>query len=105
MCSERQWRRSTQVFETDRQHHIVRRGCEPKKVLRLADYAFAGVYDHETILKWLRTFVRRFFAQQYKRSCLPDAPKVGTLALSPRGDWRMPSDAVSALWLSELDDA
>ena len=86
-------------------YHIVRRGCEPKKVLRLADYAFTGVYDHETILKWLRTFVRRFFAQQYKRSCLPDGPKVGTLALSPRGDWRMPSDAVSALWLAQLDDA
>ena len=85
-------------------YHIVRRGCEPKKVLRLAEYAFDGVYDSETILKWLRIFVRRFFAQQYKRSCLPDAPKVGTLALSPRGDWRMPSDAVSALWLRQLDD-
>ena len=85
-------------------YHLVRRGCEPKKVLRLAEYAFDGVYDRETILKWLRTFVRRFFAQQYKRSCLPDAPKVGTLALSPRGDWRMPSDAVSALWLRQLDD-
>ena len=85
-------------------YHLVRRGCEPKKVLRLAEYAFDGVYDSETILKWLRIFVRRFFAQQYKRSCLPDAPKVGTLALSPRGDWRMPSDAVSALWLRQLDD-
>ncbi len=85
-------------------YHLVRRGCEPKKVLRLADYAFDGVYDHETILKWLRIFVRRFFAQQYKRSCLPDGPKVGTLALSPRGDWRMPSDAVTELWLRQLGE-
>lgn len=85
-------------------YHLIRRGCEPKKVLRLAEYAFDGIYDRETIVKWLRTFIRRFFAQQYKRSCLPDAPKVGTLALSPRGDWRMPSDAVSTLWLRQLDD-
>lgn len=85
-------------------YYLVRRGCEPKKVLRLADYAFDGVYNHETILKWLRTFVRRFFAQQYKRSCLPDGPKVGTLALSPRGDWRMPSDAVADLWLRQLGE-
>lgn len=85
-------------------YHLVRRGCEPEKVLRLADYAFDGIYDHETILKWLRIFVRRFFAQQYKRSCLPDGPKVGTLALSPRGDWRMPSDAVADLWLRQLGE-
>ena len=84
-------------------YHLVRRGCEPKKVQRLAEYAFDGVYDRETIHRWLVTFVRRFFAQQYKRSCLPDAPKVGTLALSPRGDWRMPSDAASALWLAQLE--
>ena len=86
-------------------YHLIRRGCEPEKVLRLADYAFEGVYDHETILKWLRIFIRRFFAQQYKRSCLPDGPKVGTLSLSPRGDWRMPSDAVAALWLRQLGEA
>ena len=85
-------------------YHLVRRGCEPQKVQRLAEYAFDGVYDSETIHRWLVTFVRRFFAQQYKRSCLPDGPKVGTLALSPRGDWRMPSDAVSALWLAQLGD-
>ena len=70
---------------------------------RLAEYAFAGVYDRETILHWLRTFARRFFAQQFKRSCMPDGPKVGTLALSPRGDWRMPSDAAAALWLEALE--
>ena len=72
-------------------------------VLRLAEYAFAGDYDRETLLHWLKNFYRRFFAQQFKRSCLPDGPKVGTVALSPRGDWRMPSDAAAALWLQELE--
>ena len=76
----------------------------PKKVFRLAEYAFAGSYDRETILKWLRTFYRRFFSQQFKRSCLPDGVKVGSVTLSPRGDWRMPSDASSALWLKELEE-
>lgn len=85
-------------------YHMIRRGCEPKKVLRLADYAFDGTYDHETILKWLRTFIRRFFAQQFKRNCLPDGPKVGTLSLSPRGDLKMPSDAVCDLWLKQLEN-
>lgn len=85
-------------------YHLIRRGCEPKKVLRLAEYAFDGAYDRETILKWLRLFIRRFFAQQYKRSCLPDGPKVGTLSLSPRGDLKMPSDAVCALWLEQLEN-
>ena len=84
-------------------YHAIRRGCPPKKVYRLARCAFSGAYDDATILKWLRTFYRRFFAQQFKRSCLPDGPKVGSVTLSPRGDWRMPSDAVSTLWLSELD--
>ncbi|MBP8640184.1 MAG: NAD(+) synthase [Oscillospiraceae bacterium] len=84
-------------------YHMIRRGCEPKKVLRLAEYAFDGTYDHETILKWLRVFVRRFFAQQFKRNCLPDGPKVGTLSLSPRGDLKMPSDAVCDLWLKQLN--
>lgn len=84
-------------------YHMIRRGCEPKKVLRLADYAFDGTYDHETILKWLRTFIRRFFSQQFKRNCLPDGPKVGTLSLSPRGDLKMPSDAVCDLWLKQLE--
>ena len=64
---------------------------------------FAGVYDDATVKKWLVTFVRRFFTQQFKRSCLPDGPKVGTVTLSPRGAWRMPSDACAALWLSEAE--
>lgn len=85
-------------------YHMIRRGCEPGKVLRLAYYAFGGVYEHETILKWLRTFIRRFFAQQFKRSCLPDGPKVGTLSLSPRGDLKMPSDSVCTVWLKQLDN-
>ena len=72
-------------------------------MFRLAEYAFRGSYDRETILKWLRTFYRRFFSQQFKRSCLPDGVKVGSVTLSPRGDWRMPSDASSALWLKELE--
>lgn len=81
----------------------IRWGFSPKKVFRLAQYAFAGSYDRETILKWLRTFYRRFFSQQFKRSCLPDGVKVGSVTLSPRGDWRMPSDACAALWLKELE--
>ena len=84
-------------------YYLVRWGCEPRKILRLAEYAFMGEYDRETILKWLKTFIRRFFAQQFKRSCLPDGPKVGTLSLSPRGDLRMPSDAVAKLWLEQLE--
>ncbi len=84
-------------------YYFVRWGMGPGKIYRLAKYAFAGVYDDGTILKWLRTFVRRFFAQQFKRSCLPDGPKVGSVALSPRGDWRMPSDAVAKAWLDELE--
>ncbi len=84
-------------------YHTVRRGCPPVKVLRLAQYAFAGDYDDKTILHWLRSFYRRFFAQQFKRSCLPDGPKIGSVSLSPRGDWRMPSDASARLWLDELD--
>ena len=84
-------------------YYLIRWGFPPRKVLLLAQYAFRDRYDRETILKWLRTFCRRFFAQQFKRSCLPDGPKVGSLALSPRGDWRMPSDASAALWLAELE--
>ena len=84
-------------------YQLIRRGCEPEKVLRLAEYAFAGTYDRQTILSWLKTFIRRFFAQQFKRSCLPDGPKVGSLSLSPRGDWRMPSDGVADLWLERLE--
>ena len=84
-------------------YYAVRWGFPPKKVFRLAVYALGGQYGRETILKWLKNFYRRFFSQQFKRSCLPDGPKVGTVTLSPRGDWRMPSDAASALWLDELE--
>ena len=84
-------------------YHAVRWGFPPRKVLRLAEHAFGRTYDRATILKWEKTFYRRFFAQQFKRSCLPDGPKVGSVSLSPRGDWRMPSDAVAALWLEELE--
>ena len=84
-------------------YYAVRWGFSPRKVFRLARYALGDRYDRETILKWLNNFYRRFFAQQFKRSCLPDGPKVGSLALSPRGDWRMPSDAVNALWRKELE--
>ena len=76
-------------------YYLVRQCFTPKKIFRLAKIAFNGVYDDETIRKWLKTFLRRFFSQQFKRSCLPDGPKVGTVTLSPRGDWRMPSDAVN----------
>ena len=69
----------------------------------VARTAFAGRYDDATVRKWLRTFLRRFFQQQFKRSCMPDGPKVGSCSLSPRGDWRMPSDADAAQWLAELD--
>ncbi len=84
-------------------YYFIRWGFPPRKVYRLAKYAMAGRYDDGTILKWLKTFCRRFFSQQFKRSCLPDGPKVGSLTLSPRGDWRMPSDAVARLWLEELE--
>jgi len=84
-------------------YHILRWGFPPRKVLRLAEYAFGRSYDRATLLKWLKNFYRRFFSQQFKRSCLPDGPKVGSVTLSPRGDWRMPSDAVAALWLEELE--
>ena len=84
-------------------YYVVRCGFTPAKIYFLAKNAFSGVYDETTILKWLKNFYRRFFAQQFKRSCLPDGPKVGTISLSPRGDWRMPSDASARLWLEELD--
>ena len=84
-------------------YYILRFGCTPKKIYRLANYAFAGTYDTETIQKWLKTFYRRFFSQQFKRSCLPDGPKVGTVAVSPRGDLRMPSDASARIWMEELE--
>ncbi len=84
-------------------YYLTRFGFAPSKILRLAVYAFDGVYDTEFILGWLKIFYRRFFSQQFKRSCLPDGPKVGSVALSPRGDWRMPSDASVRIWMDELE--
>ena len=84
-------------------YHMLRFGSSPRRIYQLALQAFEGVYTPDTIRHWLRTFFRRFFNQQFKRSCLPDGPKVGSVCLSPRGDWRMPSDATSALWLREVD--
>ena len=85
-------------------YYFLRFGFRPRKIFMLAQKAFAGHYDDEVIKKWLTTFCRRFFSQQFKRSCLPDGPKVGSVSLSPRGDWRMPSDATSALWLKECEE-
>lgn len=85
-------------------YYVLRFGFTPSKIYRLARLAFAGAYEDETILKWLKTFYRRFFNQQFKRSCLPDGPKVGSVAVSPRGDLRMPSDASAAVWLKELEE-
>ena len=84
-------------------YYGIRWGFEPSKVKRLAKYAFEGDYPDEVIDKWLKTFYRRFFSQQFKRSCLPDGAKIGSVTLSPRGDWRMPSDAVAKLWLEDID--
>ena len=85
-------------------YYMLRYGFSPDKIMLMAEKAFGNSYDRETIKKWLTTFCRRFFAQQFKRSCLPDGPKVGSISLSPRGDWRMPSDASSVLWLHECDE-
>ena len=84
-------------------YYMLRWGFSPRKVYRLAVYALGGKYSREVILKWLKTFYRRFFSQQFKRNCVPDGPKVGSVALSPRGDWRMPSDAKMNLWQAELE--
>ena len=84
-------------------YNFIRGGYRPAKILFLAEQAFRGSYDHATIRKWLEVFFRRFFSQQFKRSAMPDGPKVGSVALSPRGDWRMPSDASAAVWLKELE--
>lgn len=84
-------------------YHFLRNSFRPAKIFRLAERAFGGRYESRVILKWLRTFYRRFFTQQFKRSCMPDGPKVGSVCLSPRGDWRMASDASSAMWLDEVD--
>lgn len=85
-------------------YHILRNGESPKKIYRLALIAFCGDYDKDTIKHWLNVFIKRFFSQQFKRSCLPDGPKVGSVTLSPRGDWRMPSDASAESWLKELEE-
>ena len=83
-------------------YYGIRRGFSPEKVKYLAEVAFKGDYEKATIDKWLKNFYKRFFAQQFKRSCVPDGVKVGSVSLSPRGDWRMPSDAVCAVWLDDL---
>lgn len=83
-------------------YHMIRYGASPDKIRFLCRKAFNGKYDDEVIVKWLKTFLRRFFAQQFKRSCLPDGPKVGTISLSPRGDWRMPSDAQATVWINDI---
>jgi NAD+ synthase (glutamine-hydrolysing) len=85
-------------------YYMLRFGFRPVKIYMLAQRAFEGAYDNQTIKKWLTTFCRRFFSQQFKRSCLPDGPKVGSISLSPRGDWRMPSDACSTLWIKECEE-
>ena len=85
-------------------YYMLRFGFPPSKIFRMAHYAFNGLYTDETILKWEKIFYRRFFSQQFKRSCLPDAPKVGSVTLSPRGDFRMPSDACSSIWLADLEN-
>jgi NAD+ synthase (glutamine-hydrolysing) len=85
-------------------YYMLRYGFSPKKLYRLANAAFEGIYDSETVLKWLKIFTRRFFTQQFKRSCLPDGPMVGEISLSPRGGWSMPSDASFNLWLKELEE-
>lgn len=85
-------------------YYMLRAGFPPHKILRIALRTFDGVYDRETIVHWLKTFCRRFFQQQFKRSCIPDGPKVGSVALSPRGDLRMPTDASAAIWLADIED-
>ena len=84
-------------------YHMLRWGSSPSKIFRLAEIAHGRRYEREIILKWLKIFTRRFFGQQFKRSCLPDGPKIGSIGLSPRGDWKMPSDAFARLWLEELE--
>lgn len=85
-------------------YYVLRHGFSPRKIYMLANMAFAGKYTSATVLRWMENFYRRFFSQQFKRSCMPDGPKVGSVCLSPRGDWRMPSDASSRLWLSEVQE-
>ena len=85
-------------------YYVLRFGYRPSKIFLLAKNAFEGKYTDETIKYWLSSFYKRFFSQQFKRSCLPDGPKVGSVSLSPRGDWRMPSDAIYKLWTDEVSN-
>ena len=85
-------------------YYMLRCGFEPAKIYRIACESFRNIYDKDVILKWLKTFYKRFFAQQFKRSCLPDGPKVGSVAVSPRGDLRMPSDACADIWLKQVEE-
>ena len=85
-------------------YYTLRYGFSPSRIFLLANTAFENTYDRVTIKKWLTVFFRRFFSQQFKRSCMPDGPKVGSVCLSPRGDWRMPSDACSVRWIKECED-
>ena len=84
--------------------HFMRTGASPDRILFLALQAFGENYTREQIIHWMRVFFRRFFSQQFKRSCMPDGPKVGSVSLSPRGDWRMPSDAAASIWLKRIDE-
>ena len=84
--------------------YCIRFGFSPKKIHFLAKKAFKNTYDSMTIKKWITIFYKRFFTQQFKRSCIPDGPKVGSITLSPRGDWRMPSDASYSIWLKECEE-
>ena len=84
-------------------YYVLRFGFGPAKIYRLARHALGDRYPDDVLLHWLKNFYRRFFVQQFKRSCLPDGPKIGSVTLSPRGDWRMPSDACAAVWQAELD--
>ena len=84
-------------------YYMLRYGYTPRKIFLLAKTAFGDEYDNKMVKKWLTKFMWRFFSQQFKRSCLPDGPKVGTVSLSPRGDWRMPSDTASAIWIKECE--
>ena len=83
---------------------MLRNGFKPSKIYHLAVKTFKGDFKEQTIYRWLNTFVRRFFSQQFKRSCMPDGVKIGSVTLSPRGDWRMPSDATCRLWLEDLEN-
>ncbi|MBP5193112.1 MAG: NAD(+) synthase, partial [Clostridia bacterium] len=83
--------------------HTLRNGFKPSKIFEIAVPAFEGTFTPDEILKWMKVFYRRFFSQQFKRSCLPDGVKIGSVTLSPRGDWRMPSDATAKIWLDDLE--